>query len=586
MAEVSDRLEEDKERPLEDSLAELREEVEQEHGLDVLGDRASERKEAAETEQETAEQPSESKRDQAEVVDAPADASKQEGESGEPEPASTDAKVSDQETESVHVSKSIETIESKDQPLTDDEIEQARRDIQKEYGPDGLGEDPDGGADSEAEFNEIGSFSRSGSQVLLAELEQGPDEPAKELHDLEVQTSDLRRFPADPERAERETETRTLEAVDYGKGAVVRVPKTDLEREGYESDGENAIVRLELRNVDTEDVDTVFARYHASDRRAEAHVGDIGGEKGSKFEPVGARGYNEDGLVRDFERGRCEHMKNVRLEHENGKMFLNVDERRVELEGWRLSTSGSHVVLRGKLEGEDSCKVEFDGRRASVRFGRDYPVEGMRVKDDVLSVKYEQSRSEKHEARLHLEHVDAPERPSLNQFDKPKMLEHVRFSNHPERIVGAYQFSLDRYVGDEVRTLNEQAWNRGGKSARDSVKGEIGERLTPNLLESTGWERIQRHPFNETKKEDARANGTDWLVKTPDGKIAIMEVKWFDDVDDAIRKGSVQVAQHFDENPYYHGQKIECAYAAVMDWDVSDKPLKILVKQIRPKELS
>jgi hypothetical protein len=400
----------------------------------------------------------------------------------------------------------------------------------------------------------------------------------------EVKTDDLQRLPREAEAEPEAPETRMLEAVDYGKGAVLRVPKTDLEEAGYETEKDrNGIVELGLREEGSEDIETVFARYNASDRRAEVYVGDIEGAKGSRYEVVEAKEYDEDRLVRDFERGKCEHLENVRLEHTDGRMFVNVDDRRVELEEYRLSTSGSHVIMRGKLDGEDNCKIEFDGRRTSVRFGRDYPVEEMRREEDELVVRYVQSKNEKHEKRLYLEHVEEPEKPSLNRLDSQEMRESVKAFDHPNRIEGAYQFTMNQLMQNEMQRLLDDAMKRR-ENEYDVVKGEIGERLVPNLLELAGWERIKRHPFNETRKDGASANGSDWLVRTPDRKIALMEVKWYKDSEDAIRKATSQIADDFREHKKCMGMKIEAAYIAVMEWDVDDRPAKVFIKRVRPLE--
>jgi len=395
---------------------------------------------------------------------------------------------------------------------------------------------------------------------------------------------------AEPKSADAAQESplevhRELEAVDYGKGAVLRVPKTDLEREGFEPEpGKNGIVKLGLRDMESEEGDTAFARYNGSDRRAEVYVGDIGGEKGSRYELVEASRYDEDGFVKDFERGKCEHLENVRLEHANEKLFLNVDDRRVELEDYRLSTSGSHAILRGKLDGEDGCKIEIDRRRASVRFGRDYPVEGMRMDGDELVVRYAQSKNEMHEHRMYLEHLETPQRPSLNQFDKSEMLEHVEMFDHPERIEGVYQFELSKDTQNEIRRLLAEAEGRG-ENEYAHMKAEISERLVPNMLELVGWEKIERHPFGEKTREGASARGTDWVMWTPDQKLAMMEIKWYENSEDGIRKGESQVAKNFDEGHSYRDSKLGAAYIAIVDWKVNDDPVKVYVKRVRPKEM-
>ena len=317
---------------------------------------------------------------------------------------------------------------------------------------------------------------------------------------------------------------------------------------------------------------------------AEAFVGDIGGARGSRYEVVAAKEYGDDRLVRDGERGKCEHLQNVRLEHPDDKMFVCVDDRRVELEEYRLSTSGSHIIMRGKLDGKDDCKVELDGSRASVRFGRDYLIEGMRKEGDDILVRNIQSKNQKREHRIYLEHFEEPDRPSLNQFGRPEMLEHVKIFDRPKGAEGPYQFVLDRPTQNEICRLLADAEERRGAHERDKLKGDIAEVLAPNLLELAGWERIKRHPFNKTRKDGVSSNGTDWLLWDSEHKLSIEETKWYERRTDAIKRAAPQVGKDFDDYPYYRGSKIEGGYIVIVDWKMDDSPFKVYVKKVRPKD--
>ena len=405
-------------------------------------------------------------------------------------------------------------------------------------------------------------YNRNDHQIVVVgqESPEGPkSSPAK------VETGGFHHFPSGAQ-PETESGARTFEAVDYGKGANVRFPKSDLEMAGFDSPDHSAILRLGLRESGSEDVETVFARYNLSDRRAEAYVGGIGGVKGSRYELVEAREVNEDRLAREFERTRCDHLGNVRLEHADGKMALNVDERRIELENHWISTSGSHAVMRGKLDGSDGCKIRFEGRRTSVLFGRDYHVEEMKMHGDDLIIRYAQSKNEKYEHRLHLEHLETPEKPSLNQFDKPQMLEHAKMFERPERIEGTYHFVLDGSLREEIKGLLGRSKDHGER-AYGMMKAEISERLVPNMLESTGWERIKWHPFNTTRKDGADAPETDWLVRTPEGEAVLLEIKWFENLRDAVRKGKRQVEGDFQEHRDDTDLHIRGAFIAIVGYD-------------------
>ena len=418
------------------------------------------------------------------------------------------------------------------------------------------------------------SYTRNDDQVLVVEHAS----PGQEKEE-QVETPGLQRLQG---QNEREEVPRVLEAVDYGKGTNVRVPMGDLEQAGYGPPDHSAIVELGLRPIGGDEVEAVYARYNASDHRAEAYVGGIGGAKGSKYELVEAKGVDEDKMARDFERGKCEHLQNVRLEHEDGKMFLNVDGCQVELEGYKMSTSGSHLVLRGKLEGKDDCKLEFDGHRAAVKFGRNYPVEGMRMEGDELVVKYVQSKNEVHEHRQSLDHPDIGDRKlSLGQLDTPEALRLARLLDAPEGTDGVYTFAVDKRLQESVRSILEGAVEEGTRRY-GVVKGEVGEGLISNLMNLAGWERIETHPFNETRKVGVTGNGTDHVFRDPDHKLSISESKYWGQIESALKRGEIQVGAYYDRRRKYQGEEIERGYVMAMDWNLNDDPIRIHVRLVRP----
>jgi hypothetical protein len=221
-----------------------------------------------------------------------------------------------------------------------------------------------------------------------------------------------------------------------------------------------------------------------------------------------------------------------------------------------------------------------------VKFGRNYHVEEIRMEEDDLVVRYAQSRNERHEHRIPLEHLESPERPTLNQFAEDEMKEHVKMFDHPEWVEGVYQFVLDRPSTDEVQRLLAEARERGDNDYR-MMKAEITERLVPNMFELAGWERVKWHPFNDTEREGADAQGSDWLLQTPDHKAVLMEIKWYGNTRDAIRKATTQVEKDFLRHRDDPELKLDGAYIAILDHDEEndgDRPLKVHVLRVHPKE--
>jgi predicted RNA binding protein YcfA (HicA-like mRNA interferase family) len=112
--------------------------------------------------------------------------------------------------------------------------------------------------------------------------------------------------------------------------------------------------------------------------------------------------------------------------------------------------------------------------------------------------------------------------------------------------------------------------------------------LHPELdLESRGWERIERHPFSKTRKDSAAANGTDWLMRDPDGNMVLVEMKWFEDRRNGIRKAASQVEDDFHANKDNSSLNLKAAYIAIVEHDEENrdnKPMRIHVLRVVDKE--
>jgi hypothetical protein len=265
---------------------------------------------------------------------------------------------------------------------------------------------------------------------------------------------------------------------------------------------------------------------------------------------------------------------------------VEVDGRRVELERHRLSTSGHQAVLSGKLGGGEELKIEFDGKKERVRFGRGYPTEDLHVQGDALVVNYTQSVAEKHNRRIQLESVESEgRRLSMRDLGKPEALALVMQANSPEGNGGIYTFQVDRRLQESVRPILDSAMERGPAAYR-TAKGEVGELLIPNLMTLCGWKEVGRHPFNETMKDGVTANDVDHAVWDRDHRLSIIEAKYWGQIDQAIKRGTIQVGAYYDRQRLYDGKMVERGYVMVMDWSLNDDPIRVHVKRVRPKEES
>ncbi|MDG6898924.1 MAG: hypothetical protein JRN24_04200, partial [Nitrososphaerota archaeon] len=304
------------------------------------------------------------------------------------------------------------------------------------------------------------------------EFDSGTQPQLVEPQDLELYEFKLDDIEPRGTESGWDQDPRFFEAIEHQRGDMLRLPDSDLEGAGARiGELENReILEVELRDVSDEGASfrTVFGRYDADNRRAEVYLGSDLDHAGHEFQLEMVESYSEKKIVEDFNEHKCEHLDNVRLELEKEDVFLNVDGRRIPFEDRQLVTNGSEAALKGRI-GDDDFKVSYDGTGSTVRLGRGYVVNEMRTEGDALVVNYSQSRSEKHDHRVYLEHVDEPERPSLGQFDKTAMRDHVREYDHPERIEGEYQFVLDGDAQREIAALLDDACqvNPGGGKKED-----------------------------------------------------------------------------------------------------------------------
>ncbi|MDG6941295.1 MAG: hypothetical protein JRN34_00005 [Nitrososphaerota archaeon] len=191
------------------------------------------------------------------------------------------------------------------------------------------------------------------------------------------------------------------------KGVVLRVPKTVLEANGFSPDrgGRRELVKLQVAwsTQRGEREEEVFANYYPGDRRAEVYLGRSGRGDGG-FRIVRANRYGYADFVEDFERKKPLGLQNVRLGTCGDSLMLDVDGSRIGLSETTMSTFGSMVCLRGRLERSPLLiKFECDGMSATARFKEHPMIELMQVQGDELEIRYAQSKDEKHTFRMKIQ---------------------------------------------------------------------------------------------------------------------------------------------------------------------------------------
>ena len=98
------------------------------------------------------------------------------------------------------------------------------------------------------------------------------------------------------------------------------------------------------------------------------------------------------------------NLQNVALHAKTDGVWMEVDGRKVGFARRKLTTFGSMVNGRVRLEKlGPEIKFEYDGKSAAARFKGRPMVEFMQVQGDELEIRYAQSKDEKHFYRMKLE---------------------------------------------------------------------------------------------------------------------------------------------------------------------------------------
>ena len=342
-------------------------------------------------------------------------------------------------------------------------------------------------------------------------------------------------------------------------------PKVNLSEPALKGPGvptaESGVVELRVKKP-SESVRRVYARWDPVWGSMELHLGSAGFAVGDEVEVVGGRRYDVKTFVEDYRAHRMRELANFELELENGTLAAEVDEKRVTVERHWLTAHGLKVALKLEL-GRDRklVKVVFDGGSVEARLGNSDSILELGAAEGGADVRYLRRAGQTYVMRL-------TEKPSPTAFDHLGWLAgKVRVVERPPGLQGIYGLEMS-----EVRGWVREKLNGTRKdSAYVRLRGDIGEEIVKNALRDLRVELLYDHPWSALPpRSGSLRHGPDLMARCLDsGRAVYIEVKWWEDVFEAFKRGSERVRQYVRSTPTWKSTKLDGGYIAALDWKLT-----------------
>ncbi len=340
-----------------------------------------------------------------------------------------------------------------------------------------------------------------------------------------------------------------------------------------------AIIEMEMRNRSKPNDPPVkiFAHIAEYNGGVRLYMKKFGARERDAYEMTRAERLSVKDFIGRFNAQKSEEFKNVRLELEGNRLGIQVDENKFPFKEYRLCTSDSKALLRTRL---DFYKMElrfwYDGEKFRARFGV-YPITEFRIRNG--KPKFEHSANPSLVAQR-VTHFESMRTRNTERLHEVALMERINLTSRPEGIDGRYAFEVTQELRDYVKKKLE-----GASTLRKftTLKGTLGERMAPFIIRDD-WDLIAEHPDVKMPKTlSCHRPGPDLLMGLKTTKeFNYFEVKWYDNVAQALASGSKDARKHLREkrksNKY---GKIVGAYVAALDWNPEEMDGNLHVKRAK-----
>jgi hypothetical protein len=352
-------------------------------------------------------------------------------------------------------------------------------------------------------------------------------------------------------------EKREIPKSTHGQYSSFEISRSMLESAGARDTQKGDVVSLELWSPSRRKES--FNVFGTLDNRVHLSARELGLSNNDRLELVGARKYEVQDFVDNFNKHLPPEMQNVRLSFDKEPM-LKVDEVDFPVTGHKLESLKLDAVLRGTLQ------QEVGDVRLSYGIGRTIP-----PPDSKMYFWYSSRREESWIVytlgthQRHANHFSVVRETSSEirlGIDKESVKEKVRLTSK-ESQDGTLGFKIDRGLANHIDSRLNEARIVGNHS---HVRGGIAEDLCAGILELDGWEELRRHPFGDRASyEAANEHGPDSLMMLRDSRIHVLfEYKLCEDINAARAEARDQLNSY---RTKLLPREIVCAFIGLLDWD-------------------
>ena len=367
-------------------------------------------------------------------------------------------------------------------------------------------------------------------------------------------------------------EKRKYKVLSSARGPTVRLSRRLLERFGVPT-GESSIVELGIKRLQDLVARRVYVRWNPCLAFVQLHLGSLGFVEEDEVEVVSGRRYDVGGFVEDFRVYRLNELANVELGVKGGSLMASVDGKRVHVERHWLMAHGLKAALKVELgHGHRMMKFVFDGSSVEARFGNSDPLLEWSAIGGGVDVRYSRGAGQAYVMRLDQGHL-------------PKVAHSLRWLLGGIRVIERPNVSQGVYLlgmSEEIREITRQKLNEtvDGK-AYARLRGDIGEGVVRLLLPRMRMELLYDHPWSDlSHRLGSLRHGPDFMANCQDSGLAVyVEVKWWENVLEAFRRGGERVGYYVHSTPVWRGIKLDGGYIAVLDWKLG-KTAKLWVERV------
>jgi len=290
--------------------------------------------------------------------------------------------------------------------------------------------------------------------------------------------------------------------------------------------------------------------------------------------------YPPSRFVNDYNKSKPVGLENTSLRFGEGRFTFSVDDKELAVANPTFRTYQGMVILDASIKDAGWVKIQKKLDGFEMRLRDHSRVLSMEMIGPDLLTTYARTTSD-HGHRRMLAAV-APA-----DHVKPVVQELVfrgKFRILSRQLGSVDVFTLEgdlealEYVEQQLRAT--QTIDRFRK-----VKGDLAEKIFEQITRPLGLGFLADHPHNKDRwRVGSARTGPDFLVNSlASDEWLYVEVKWWNDDEDALETANEQALNDLDKYPECFGRKVDGSIIAVLDWK-DGKPIRFMVARADRKQ--